>query len=323
MALILRRTRLFFASDIHGSERCFRKFINIPRFYGATVLILGGDLTGKAVVPIVKRRDGVWESHFFGVKSVAKSDEELKKLVNTIGSSGFYPYCTGSHELEELGSADSNIKSLFQKLALERLEHWMELAKKKLRGSDVKCFISPGNDDFPLCDQILKKCQDERVVYSEAQSLFIDAEHEMITIGWSNETPWNSSRETTEMELARMIDELSCDIHDKEKSIFNIHVPPINSGLDATVKLNSDLKPVTSGGQVEKTAAGSTAVREAIEKYEPILGLHGHIHESPGFYKLGRTLCLNPGSEYTEGILRGVLVEMDSTKIHCYQLTSG
>jgi Icc-related predicted phosphoesterase len=319
----LRGTKLFFASDIHGSERCFKKFINIPRFYGATVLILGGDLTGKAVVPIVKRRNSAWESYLFGVKRVAKSEEELKKLVDTIGSSGFYPYCTDSHKLEELDCADLNINLLFEKLALERLEHWIELAKEKLRGSDVKCFISPGNDDILLCDKVLKERQDETVIYSEGQSLFIDAEHEMITIGWSNKTPWNTSRETTETELARMIDELSCNILEKKKSIFNIHVPPINSGLDVTAKLNSDLKPVTLSGHVEMIAAGSTAVREAIEKYEPILGLHGHIHESPGFYKLGRTLCLNPGSEYTEGILRGVLVEMDSTKIRSYQLTSG
>lgn len=314
---------MFFASDIHGSERCFKKFINIPKFYGATVLILAGDLTGKAVIPIVKRRNSTWESYLFGVKHVAKSEEELKKLVDTIGSSGFYPYCTDSRKLEELDCVDLNINLLFEKLALERLGHWIELAREKFCGSDVKCFISPGNDDILLCDQVLKERQDETVIYSEGQSLFIDEEHEMITIGWSNKTPWNSPRETTETELAKMIGKLSGNILEKKKSIFNIHVPPINSGLDVTARLNGDLKPVTLSGHVEMIAAGSTAVREAIEKYEPILGLHGHIHESPGFYKLGRTLCLNPGSEYTEGILRGVLVEMDSTKIRSYQITSG
>ena len=44
--------------------------------------------------------------------------------------------------------------------------------------------------------------------------------------------------------------------------------------------------------------AGSTAVRASIEKHQPLVGLHGHIHESKGFVTLGRTLCLNPGSEY-------------------------
>jgi len=65
------------------------------------------------------------------------------------------------------------------------------------------------------------------------------------------------------------------------------------------------------------------AVREAIEKYKPLLGLHGHIHESRGVVNIGRTLCINPGSEYGEGIIRGAIVDLAKDKVLSYQLTSG
>ncbi|MGZ4481647.1 MAG: metallophosphoesterase family protein, partial [Gaiellales bacterium] len=49
---------LFYASDIHGSDVLWRKFVNAGRFYGADVLVMGGDIAGKAVVPVVRRNGG-------------------------------------------------------------------------------------------------------------------------------------------------------------------------------------------------------------------------------------------------------------------------
>ncbi len=70
-------------------------------------------------------------------------------------------------------------------------------------------------------------------------------------------------------------------------------------------------------------SVGAVAVRNAIEKYKPLLGLHGHIHESKASEHLGRTLILNPGSEYGEGILRGVLVDLDDKKIQSHLFVQG
>jgi Icc-related predicted phosphoesterase len=69
---------------------------------------------------------------------------------------------------------------------------------------------------------------------------------------------------------------------------------------------------------------GSTAVREAIERQRPLLGLHGHVHESAGVEKIGRTVCINPGSDYGDGILRGAIVELDRDRgVRNWQLTQG
>jgi Icc-related predicted phosphoesterase len=68
---------------------------------------------------------------------------------------------------------------------------------------------------------------------------------------------------------------------------------------------------------------GSTAVRDAIERYQPALSLHGHIHEARGVHWLGRTLALNPGSEYAEGTMKGAIVNLEPTRVKGYLLISG
>jgi Icc-related predicted phosphoesterase len=112
-------------------------------------------------------------------------------------------------------------------------------------------------------------------------------------------------------------------VHDMRNCIFNLHVPPYDCGLDTCPKLDENLKPVYAGSEIMTISSGSKAVRNAIEKHQPVLGLHGHIHESRGFVKIGRTLCLNPGSEYTEGMLRGVVVDLDEKGVKNYLLTVG
>jgi Icc-related predicted phosphoesterase len=53
-------------------------------------------------------------------------------------------------------------------------------------------------------------------------------------------------------------------------------------------------------------------VRDAIKQYEPVVGLHGHIHESRGAQRIGSTMCLNPGSDYSADLLRGAIVDFDA-----------
>jgi len=145
-------------------------------------------------------------------------------------------------------------------------------------------------------------------------------DHEMLSVGWSNHTPWDTPRECSEEELEARIDALAAQIEDMETAIFNIHVPPYGTGLDDAPELDENLKPV-QGGKVMKPV-GSTAVRDAILEHQPLLALHGHIHESRGIQKLGRTTCINPGSVYGEGTLQGVIVELAPEEVR-YSLTSG
>jgi len=316
----MARTRIFFATDLHGSERCFRKFVSAGKFYDANVLIVGGDITGKMIIPIAKQPDGSFTGQLFGVKRVANQEKELLALEDDIRNSGFYPYRTDPEEVKLLAN-EAKIHELFSRLMVETLERWVKLAEKHLKNTGIRCFIMPGNDDSLVIDPEIEKS--DFVVNPEGKVVWVDDNHEMISTGYANITPFDCPRDVPEEELAKKIEAMASQVGDMKNCIFNFHCPPYDTQLDAAPKLDQNLKPVVSGGKIVMYPAGSTSVRRAIEKYQPLLGLHGHIHESRGIFRIGRTICLNPGSEYTEGYLRGAIVNLDRDKVESYTLTSG
>jgi uncharacterized protein len=315
------KTKIYFITDVHGSDRCFRKFLNAAKFYGVGTLILGGDITGKTIVPIVTQPDGTRVCEFGGGRRVLKSKEELDKTVKEVKDSGGYPFITNVKEADEI-SADPELQvPLFKTLMQESIEGWMRLAEERLKGTGVKCYISPGNDDYFEIDGVLDSST--LVVNPERKVVDIDGDHEMITLGYTNHTPWDSPREVDEEVLQGMIEEMAAKVRDPKRAIYNIHVPPIDTLLDQAPKLDRELKPVVAAGTPVMISAGSTAVRRMIEKHQPLLGIHGHIHESRGIVKLGRTLCANPGSDYGLGNLNGFLCELEGDRIKSYSLTQG
>jgi len=317
----LTKTQTYFVTDVHGSDRCFKKFLNAGKFYKASVLILGGDVTGKMIVPIVRQSDGLWKSLVFGENMVMKSREQVDEVVKTVRDSGAYPYEVEKNEYDELEAKPEQVHSLFSKLMVEGIARWMALAEERLKGTGIKCYVSPGNDDILDIDAALDAAK--YVINPEEKVVNIDGEHEMITLGTANHTPWNSPREVDEDILTQKIEGMADQVKDMSKCIFNIHVPPIDTPIDQAPKLDATLKPVVQGGHVVMKSAGSTATRKAIEKYKPLIGMHGHIHESRGMVKIGNTLCFNPGSEYSSGILRGLLCQLEGAKIKSHMLTSG
>lgn len=308
-------------TDVHGSDRCFRKFVNAGKFYNANVLILGGDVTGKMIVPLIRQPDDSYLCEYGGSKYVSKSEEQLKETVKDIKDSGFYPYQTTPEEFNELTAKPELVHELFKKLMKESIAGWMRLAEERLRGTRISCYISPGNDDFFEIDEALNSST--YVIDPEEKTVYIDDEHEMITLGYANHTPWNSPREADEEVLQGKIDKMVAEVKDMTRTLFNLHVPPIDTPIDQAPKLDSNLKPIVSGGRLVMISAGSTAVRRSIERYQPLAGMHGHIHESRGLVKIGRTTCFNPGSEYNSGILKGLLLDVEKDKIKSYVLTSG
>ncbi|MDG6998717.1 MAG: metallophosphoesterase [Nitrososphaerota archaeon] len=318
---LVARTRVFFITDVHGSDRCFKKFLNAGKFYGASVLILGGDITGKLVIPVVKQGDGTYEYSLGSDKFRVGSQSELELALQTIRDSGFYPYMTDPKEVEELSENAVMVKELFTRLMVEGVRRWIGLAEERLKGTEIRCYISPGNDDVFEIDKVLDSSS--YVVNPEEKVVRIDEQHEMITLGTTNHTPWNSPREVDEEVLTKKIEAMATEVKDMKKAIFNIHVPPIDTVIDQAPKLDKTLKPIVAGGSVQMGSAGSIATRAAIEKYQPLIGLHGHIHESKGMVRIGRTICLNPGSDYGFGVLRGVQVELEDDKVKSYLFTSG
>jgi len=314
-------TKVFYATDVHGSERTFSKFLNAGKFYGVNVLIMGGDITGKMIVPIRDQEDGTWKARFLGAEYTLKTEQEIQETEKNIRNNGYYPYRTTEKEKEELDANPQKVDELFSKLMTDATERWIHLAEERLKGTGIKCYITPGNDDRLEIDEAFKKSN--LMVNPEGQVIQIDDYHEMISCGYVNITPWNAPRDISEEELGKRIEAMTSQVKNMQNCIFNFHCPPIDSGLDAAPKLDANMKPSMSAAGVVTIPAGSVSVRKAIEVHQPLLGLHGHIHESHGFSRIGRTLCLNPGSEYSEGVLRGAIVTLSKDKVKSYLLTRG
>ena len=312
-------TTLFFATDIHGSDICWSKFLNAGKFYGADVLILGGDMTGKAVVPFVHQGGDNYKVTLLEQEFQITNDDELADMRKRVRSRGYYPYLTNPDEIRELDKDPNRVHEIFKQEVLKVVQQWMDLADKKLDGSEMKVYCSPGNDDMDEVDEIVRASR--RVLLVEGQVTPLDSNHEMIASGWSNRTPWNTEREEDEDQLKVRYEAMITRLKDPRNAVFNIHVPPYKSGLDEAPELDKDLRPVLAGNSM--IPVGSRALRAAIEKTQPLLGLHGHIHEGRGAIRIGKTLCINPGSMYEQGTLLGTIVKLGKNKIDNYVLTSG
>jgi len=312
-------TKLFFATDIHGSDICWSKFLNAGKFYGADVLILGGDMTGKAVVPVIHQGGNNHKITLLEQEFLTTNEDELKDIVKRIRSRGYYPYMTSPEEISELEKSPERVSEIFKQEVLKVVQQWMDLADRKLEGTDLRVYCSPGNDDMEEVDEIIRCSQ--RVLLVEGQVTSLDSNHEMIASGWSNRTPWDTHREEDEDQLKVRYEAMISKLKDPRNAIFNIHVPPYKSSLDEAPELDKDLRPKMAGQALKPV--GSTALRKAIEETQPLLGLHGHIHEGRGATRIGKTLCINPGSMYEQGTLLGAIVKLGKNKIENYVLTTG
>jgi Icc-related predicted phosphoesterase len=314
-------TRILHASDFHGSDVVFRKFLSAAKMHKADVIIIGGDITGKAMVPVIEQPDGSHQAYFFATNHVAKTKEDLKELLREISHVGFYPYPTDQREYEELKGDPKKLDVLFSKIMVERVTEWVRLAEQHLKNTKVKFYMMAGNDDIYEVDDAINSS--DYVVNVEGKVVEVDEHHQMINTGHTNMTPWECPRDVAEEKLSEIIEHMTSQVSDMGRCIFNLHCPPFDTKLDQAPKLDKNMTYVHRGGQIEMVPVGSTAVREAIEKYQPMLGLHGHIHEARGFDKIGRTLLINGGSEYAEGICRAVIVNIDKDKVKGYLFISG
>jgi Icc-related predicted phosphoesterase len=308
--------KLFFVCDIHGSNICFRKFLNALPIYGVDYAVLLGDLTGKVLIPLVEKGPDQWECTLMGQYRLVDGHDELAEIKKVIESAGYYWVHQTRDEFEETRADPAKIDALFKSLVLERIEGWLALADERLEGKPFEMYMAAGNDDWYEIDDMIE--QAKNVHPCDGRLVNFDG-HEMITNSNSNHTPWDTPREMDEEDLLAKLEPLCQQVQHYETAIFNFHVPPYGYALDLAPKLDENLVMAAE----EKIHAGSTTVKYLIEKYQPLLGLHGHIHESRGAQKAGRTLLINPGSEYSEGLLKGVVIMFNRGKIKDYVFTSG
>jgi Icc-related predicted phosphoesterase len=321
-----KATRLFFATDLHASERTYRKFINAGKFYEASVLVMGGDITGKLLIPIIKEKNGCYRATLQGRVEQLTTEEELKGLMSRLDVLGFYYKVMDEDEFRATSADEGAISKLFNERARQRLSSWVDLAEERLAGTGIKCFVTGGNDDEPEVLDVMKREGTKSFFACENEVVYVDDDHPMISMGFSTPTPWKTPREVSDEELGVMIEAMIDKVPDMKKAIFNFHDPPVDSSLDTCPMLDWSKDPpeqILQGGQPILFGAGSKSIRTAIEKHQPMLGLHGHIHESQSVAKIGRTTCVNPGSEYGEGILRGCLINFVDGEVQGFQMTSG
>jgi len=324
--LRLRRTgkrerglRLFFATDIHGSESCFRKFLNAGAFYDVSVLVLGGDIVGKMLIPITRHPSGEYSARYGEHVYEDLGDQGLTELTEQIRRSGHYYLVADADTLAEVADEGQRDR-VFRSAVCESIAGWVALAEERLRGTGRRLFVAPGNDDFFEIDAALKGS--EVVEFAEARCIAVDG-YDMITTGYSNPTPWDTDRELPEPQLRERIEAMAADARPDVELIAVLHPPPYNTALDSAPALDEELRPSVGAGGIQMAPVGSTAVRGFIEERQPLVSLHGHVHEGKGVAQIGRTLCINPGSEYTQGVLSGAIIELGAHEVLSHQFIAG
>ncbi len=306
--------RIFLAADPHGSNETWSKMCRAPGVFKADVAMMCGDLTGKAIMPIIQEKEDRWYAQPYGQKKEFKKQKDLDKFVKFVETEGYYPKVLTPEDLAKLRETEGAITKLFQDLMVERIQMWMDMARERIP-EDVLIVVNPGNDDDYSIDEVIKN--DPRIVYPLGRVVDVRG-YPMISCEWVNSTPWDTHRECPEEELMEKLEAefARLETDDYSNVICNFHDPPFNSGLDTAPTLTRDHKIKKAGAYEVVGPVGSKSVRAIIEKYQPLLGLHGHIHESVGYRNIGRTLCVNPGSEYREGILKGFVINVDDGKVN-------
>jgi Icc-related predicted phosphoesterase len=302
-------------SDLHAANRAYRKLLNAIKMnvYEARVVLIAGDLTGKAIVPLIAQGNGRYHASFLDQQYDVETNAELQELERTISDVGYYPHRTDQDEIAALQADPDLMHDLFRRKMIERVGEWVALAEERIGQSGVQFYMMPGNDDdFGIDEQI---AHSSYVINPVGRTIQLDEYHELISFDYANPTPWQTPREWSEEEYYNRIKERATGLRDVRRAVFMIHVPPYDSGLDTAPELDKNLRPKVTMGDVLRIPVGSTGVRRALQELQPMISIHGHVHEAPGQSKIGRTVCFNAGSEANQGILRGFVLDLGKDKL--------
>jgi Icc-related predicted phosphoesterase len=234
---------------------------------------------------------------------VPRAEED--RLRAEINRQGFYSVLTDARDIERMENDSAYLDSAFKGAIIEQIKEWCKLAEDRL-APKVRCIITPGNDDPKAIDPVLRSAP--RIECPEAELCELGPVL-LASCGDVTPTPWNTEREFPEEELGRRLEAILDPAPPGAKVVVNFHCPPYGTGLDFAAELDDSLRPVIRGGRPSIIPVGSKAVRDVIKRYQPEVGLHGHIHESRAAQKIGSTMCLNPGSDYSADVLRGAIVD--------------
>ncbi len=310
-----KHLRCYMCSDLHAANRTYRKLLNAIKMnvYEAHVVLIAGDLTGKAIVPIIKQGNGRYTAAFLDQNYVVETAEELQKLKDNISDIGYYPHVTDQDEVNATRDDVKLMNALFRRKMIERVGEWVALAEERIGKSGVQFYMMPGNDDDFGVDEMIARSS--YVINPARKTVTLNEHHEMIAFDYANPTPWHTPREWSEEEYYKQVKALAGELRDVTNSVFMIHVPPYDSGLDTAPELDKTMRPRVTMGDVLRVPVGSTGVRKVIQELQPLVSVHGHVHEAGGQARIGRTTCFNAGSEANQGILRGFVFDLGKDKL--------
>ena len=237
-------------TDLHGSEICWKKFLNAGSFYGADVVILGGDVTGKAMVPIVQRANGTWEASLQDHRDTLESEDAIVEFEKRVMDRGYYPIRVSDQEYVAMQEDEVLVDKRFKEVMLDGTERWIAMAEEKLANTGIRVIACPANDDMFEIDDLLSGAQvvetgDEDDRSSSATSRWSRWAGRTRRPGTPSARPRSPSWRPGSIERSRG--------HRSETTIFNFHAPPYGSKLDNAPALNPDLTYV-SGGQAIRRA---------------------------------------------------------------------
>jgi Icc-related predicted phosphoesterase len=316
------QNKIFFSTDVHGATTLWKKWLKIPELYNVDILMLCGDLTGKTLIPIIDQGNGSHVVFYAGQNITLQTQEEIADIESKLADMGAYSLRCDGEKIQHLKNNHEEVEKIIKEKAQQRLIQWLDLLVTTIDLNKIKVIVMPGNDDDYAIDPVIRSYEDKGIIWCLDTVIMFD-DLELISLAHVNPTPWDTPREASEKQMTGMIKKLVKQLRDPGKSIFNFHAPPYKTRIDLAPELDRNKKPITVGGQVCMIHAGSKAVRKAIETYQPLLGLHGHIHESSGVEKIKNTICINPGSEYGEGILHGYVIEVSHHKVQNYWRVEG
>jgi uncharacterized protein len=310
-----KHLRCYMCSDLHAANRTYRKLLNAIKMnvYEAHVVLIAGDLTGKAIVPIIAQSNGRYTATFLDQDYIVETDTERQNLENSISDIGYYPFVTDQDEVNALMADGEKMRELFRQKMIQRVGDWVALAEERIGKSGVQFYMMPGNDDDFGVDAMI--AQSSYAVNPVGKTIQLNEYHEMISFEYANPTPWLTPREWSEEEYYEHVKAGASTLKNVSNAVFMIHVPPYDSGLDTAPELDKTLRPRVTMGDVLRIPVGSTGVRRALQELQPLVSVHGHVHESGGQSKIGRTTCFNAGSEANQGILRGFVFDLGKDKL--------
>ena len=301
--------RIFFVSDLHGSEVCFRKFLNAADAYHPDALVYGGDILGKILVPLFDDGGGAYHWYPTGGKRVGFLAADLPQVERRIADQGRYSITVTPDHWAEMRRDRTKLETITLEHGRTRVRTWLRLIEERLTPKGVPIVMNVGNDDTDDILDLLRKEAPSNVLVPEGDVVSVGP-YEMFGCGYANMTPWRCARDLEEVDLQKVLDRTAGRIGGPRKTILDIHAPPQGTALDLAPQLDANLKPRSVGGQMLLEHVGSPSIRALIEERQPALSLHGHIHESKALDAIGRTPIVNPGSVYFSGTLQGVLLDL-------------